>query len=363
MRLATTDLRRGLTVALPCLAVVLVAAAIGWWCRAPLSAIATRNIALERLERDAHRWATESRPGDVRGVVFGDSLMLSLGWLEYGRNQPGVGVLLRKALRADGVQLDLLILAHPSFRPVHLAYFLDEVLAGRPRFLVMDLNLRLLASTWTPEPGMRFEHLSRRLSPARQIALRPWLHGEGLGLFDPTVFRVQDALSLLYVTDGARIAVKDWLDARATGVEKRLGLTRDVAPARTDDEDLGLYWSDVAGSPSVTLLRELDRELAAAGVWTLYYVSPLNPDILAKPGMPSADEIARRIAGLRDALGLPEDRWLDLHAALPGADFLDRHNHLRPDGLRAVADRVLSRLRPVVEQDQAAARRSAARAR
>ena len=348
MRLSPTSRRGLLLLLLPCLTVVLLAALATWRYQEPLRQLATKNLALPRLESEAHRWANEVGAATVRGVVFGDSLTLSLGWLEYGRGQPGVGVLLRKMLRAEGVPLELLNLAHPSFRPLHLAYFLDEVLAGRPRFLVADLNLRLLAPNWQPDPGMRFEHLSRRLSRARQLALWPWLRAEGVGMLDPALFRLQDAMSLLYVTDGVRILGGDVLDAQAVRVASALGLGGKKARPRAADYDLDLYTADVASSPSVALLAELDRELVAAGVWPLYYVSPLNPDVLGESGMPSAAELQTTVERVQAAIGVPSDRFVDLHAALPASDFLDRDNHLRPVGLRRVADRLLPLIDPIV---------------
>jgi hypothetical protein len=349
MRLSPAHRRRLLMIALPCLAIVVAAALTTWCFKEPLQQRATQNIALPRLEHDAHLWASDpAGPGNVRGVVFGDSLTLSLGWLEYGRGQPGVGVLLRKMLRADGVPVEILNLAHPSFRPLHLAYFLDEVLAGHPRFLVADLNLRLLAPTWQPEPGMRFEHLSRRLSFSRQLALWPWLRADSVGPFDPTLFKLQDAMSLLYASDGVRILGSDVLDAQAVRAAAMLGLGRNKPRKRGADYDRALYAADAASGPAVALLAELDRELAAAGVWTLYYVAPLNPDVLAEPGMPSATELQSTVARLQAAIGVPDARFLDLHAALPASDFLDRDNHLRPNGLRRVADRLLPHVEQIV---------------
>ena len=347
------NLRRALALLLPCLATVLAAVLALWCWRETLSAEAKRGTEVERLVQDARRWATTARPEGVRGVVFGDSLTMSLGLLEYGRNQPGVAALLRRALRAEGIPVDLLRLTHPSFRPVHFAYFLDDVLAGRPRFVVTDVNLRLIAPTWQPSPGMHFRQLSRGLSTARHLALWRSLRDDGLGPFDPTVYRLQDELSLLYATDGLRITMVDWLDAQAVRLERLLGLDRRRAPAQPAASDAAGYASDLAGSPSAAILARIDRELAAAGVWTLYYVSPLNPDVLGAPDMPSPDVLRDKIESLRAAIGVPRERWLDLHAALPASDFLDRENHLRPSGLQAVVARLLPRLRPTLAGDGA----------
>lgn len=355
-----THLRRALALLVPCVATVLAAVAVAWWYRAPLVEEATKANAVERLVvPDLQRWARTARPGVVRGVFFGDSLTMSLDSLAHGGGKGGVPVLIEEALRASGTAGDILELTHAAFRPVHLAYVLDEVLAGNPRFAVVEINLRLVAPTWTALPALRFLPLSRKLSTRRQLELAPFLREEGIGTFHPGVFRLQEALSLLYVMDGVRIAGHDWLGAQSSRVERTLGLERNARSVQSLElnDDAAAYASHFAEGSSAAILRLLDRDLTAAGVWTLYYVSPLNPDALKAAGGADRDALAARIDGLRVAAGVPAERWLDLHDGMPASAFLDQMNHLRPSALRTVATRVLHRLRPIVAGRDAAAGR------
>ena len=348
---SSSNLRRAAALVLPCLATVAMAVAIAWWFREPLVEEATRNNVIERiLLPDLDRWVRKPEPGAVRGVFFGDSLTMSLDSIAHGGPKGGVPVMVEEALRAAGTPVDLLSLTHAAFRPVHLAYVLDEVLAGHPRFAVVEINLRLVAPTWKADVAFRFLPMSRRISLERQLALSPILREEGLGTFHPDVYRLQEALSLLYVMDGVRIAGHDWLDAQSARVERTLGLTRNARPAQSGElnDDAAAYASSFADSPSAAVLHALDDELAAAGVWTLYYVSPLNPDALKAAGVADPDALAARVDGLRAASGIPAGRWLDLHGGFPASAFLDQMNHLRPSALRTVAAKVLHKLRPVL---------------
>jgi hypothetical protein len=348
---AATHLRRALALLVPCVATVLTAVAIAWWYRAPLVEESTKANAVERLVvPDLQRWASPASPGVVRGVFFGDSLTMSLDSLAHGGSKGGVPVLVEEALRAAGTPVDILALTHAAFRPVHLAYVLDEVLAGQPRFAVVELNLRLVAPTWDALPALRFLPLSRKLSTYRQIELAPYLREEGIGTFHPGVYRLQEALSLLYVMDGVRIAGHDWLGAESSRIERTLGLERNARPVQSLElnDDAKAYASRFAEGSSAAILRLLERDLAAAGVWALYYVSPLNPDALRAAGVADPAALSARIEELRAAAGVPAERWLDLHDGMPASAFLDQMNHLRPSALRTVATRVLHRLRPVI---------------
>lgn len=348
---ASTDLRRAAALLLPCVATVLAAVGVAWWYRTPLADQATKANAVERLVvPDLKRWVAGTRPGVIRGVFFGDSLTMSLDSLSHGGGKAGVPVLVEEALRAAGTPVDILALTHAAFRPVHLAYALDEMLAGRPRFAVVEINLRLVAPTWKALPALRFLPMSRKLSLRRQLELSPFLRDEGLGPLHPGVYRLQDALSLLYVMDGVRIVGHDWLDAQSSRVERTLGLERNARPVQSLElnDDAATYASRLADGPSAAILHMLDAELTAAGVWTLYYVSPLNPDALKTADVTDPDALAARVDELRAATGVPSERWLDLHAGIPSSAFLDQMNHLRPSALRTVATRILHRLRPVI---------------
>ena len=75
---------------------------------------------------------------------------------------------------------------------MHLAYVLDEVLAGHPRFaVVVEINLRLVAPTWKAETA-RFLPMSRRISSSGQIAPVA-VPSAGLGTFHPTCTRLREA--------------------------------------------------------------------------------------------------------------------------------------------------------------------------
>jgi len=313
-----TNLRRTAEIALPCLATVLVALGVAWWFRAPLVDKATMANKVDRVVLPAlEKWATDPTPAAVRGVFFGDSLTMSLTSIGQGGSKHGVPVIVEKALRDAGTEIDLLALTHAAFRPLHLAYLLDDVLAGRPRFVVVELNLRLIRPTREALSGaLRFLPLSRRLPLRRQLEMAPFLREEGIGTLHPGVYRVQEALSLLYVMDGIRIAGNDWMSAQSSRVERAFGLARrdNWLPSLEGNDDRGASASRLADGPPALILQLLDRELAAAGVWTLYYVSPVNPDALAAAGVTDTAAFAARVEELRTAAGVPPERWLDLHA-------------------------------------------------
>lgn len=342
------NLRRAVALLLPCVATVLAAVGLAWWWRAPLVAEATRSSAVERAVVPAlAEWGTPD-PRVVRGVFYGDSLTMSLSALARGKQGVGLPALVQQSLRAAGAPVDILTLTHAAFRPVQLAYLLDEVLAGRPRFAVIGINLRLLSPTWSPNPSFRFLPLSRKLSPSRQAALWPELREEGLGIFHPALYRLQEALALLYVMDGARLVGTEWLDARSHDVERALGLRRRGVRVAPLEDDAVAYASHPARHATARVLRRVHEELAAAGVWTLFYVSPVNPEALLTGGSPSPEELAARLDALRVAAGVAPEQWLDLHAELPASAFRDLLNHLRPSGLRTVAAKITHRLRPIV---------------
>ena len=347
--------RRGLALLLPCAIVVGAAIFSTWVFRRPLRSSVTSTIDLEsRVLPDLDRWSARARDADRLDVVLLGDSALSCG--------PGITVAaeLSRDLRARGERVDVLDAHHPSLRPIHFRYLLDDVIDAAPSLVVVEVNLRMLPAG-IAEGLHRLPNLSRRLRPLTAARVSGPLAAEGLSQIDPWIFRLQERLDLLYAVDGVRELGLGWLATAADGATARLdGLT---SPGRTPAEialdrqrnsyfrrvrlDLLRHGPERGTEVAADVLASIVEELRGAGIPTLFFVAPTRP-LPGPEGARAADDIMRRIARLRDRLGVTPAEWLDLHDILPADQFVDSFDHLTPAGCGAVAKALADRIVPPV---------------
>lgn len=344
-------LRSVCALVLPALLVVGLVVAWAWRVRGDLAALG-RGYSVVDLQvlPELRGWRERpAAPGVVKGAFFGDSVV-------WGSGMPA---LLAADLEGRGVHVDVAGVAHVALRPMHFYYLLDQVLAGRPRFVVAEVNLPAFSSQWADAPAVRLRHLSREMSIRRAWRVRVALRDEQIGLLDPFLYRMENAVGLLYVPDGARERGQMLVDDVTGLVARRFGIplarrnpstfglgALDVGTAR------GLYGIDPATHRTALVLRELLRGLREAGVGALLYVTPVNVGRLAELSLEGELSLDAKIGALRVAVGASEEEWLDLHDALPTQAIRDAVGHLNPQGagvvVAALGDKLAKRLPAVM---------------
>lgn len=284
---------------------------------------------LPKLER----WQQRA-PGVGGGVVLGDSR----ADCEHGVT---VGTALEQRLRAAGRPTEVADAAHPLFRPLHFYYLLGEVLAGKPTIAVIEVNTAVL---WPHPPPFlrsgRFVNLSRKLSPRRAWRIRSVLAGDEITLFDPFLYRLEEKADLLFVVDGVRDVWEQRINRYGTQVNRLLDLAHDDPPkqsayraerAKLEEILRAPGTGEVADHFATVVLREMHRELGAAGAEVLFYLPPGRPRSHAE----ARDD--RIIEAVRVAVGATPDQWLDLRRLLPPGEFRDVGGHMVPSGCERVA--------------------------
>jgi hypothetical protein len=339
----TSAARRVLAVLVPCLLALVAAGAWVWARHARLAAVATAGTLVEsRVLPSIARWSTRPRPaGTVGAVLFGDSLV----GIEPASTALGRG--LRAELAARGTPVDLLEVTNHSFHAIEFYYLLDEVLAGRPRVAVIEVNLVSFAPDWNSRRGRGFPELSRYLTFARAHAVRDALAEERVGILDPWIYRLRAATHTLHLIEGVRIQGQDVLAAWGDRVNRTLGLDALTLDERRRQDALALlhlgpdlartwFGGDPTTTPTAHVLRVLVQALRDAGVDVVLYVSPMNVERLAALGLTDELRLDDEVEAVRRAVGARPEEWVDLHAAARGSDFLDGAGHLRPPAIEAL---------------------------
>jgi hypothetical protein len=336
-----------LSLALPCVLVLLAFGTWAWWSRAELRRSAASGIAVDSsiLPR-IHRWRAQARPGVPRLALFGDSLVMARDPVAKGELPSmfvQLGPMVAEALLAQGRRNDLVTVAHFAFRPVHYYYLLDEVLAGRPDVAIVSLNLPVFASEAHFGEGLDFKNLSRRLSWQRQREIRPILEHEEISPLDPSLYALQEQVGLLYVLDGVRLKAQGWVDGAAGWLERTLGLER-AAPRLPRAEQARKRYTIDLEHPMVETTARLLQGLHDAGVGVLVYVAPIDVDRLRRLGVYDELDLEGQIEALRIAIGATPEEFRDFHTLLRKGAFADHRNHLRRVGLRRLATRVAAEI-------------------
>jgi hypothetical protein len=330
-------------VLLGCAVVIGVAVAHLHVARQALLARALRDPGVagsRNLVRRIDAWRARSSSAAIPGVIFGDSVFLT------NERQGGFAPALGQVLAASGRAVELLDLSHVGLSAFQFYYLADRVLTGRPRFAVVEVNLRTFASDWLETPWLRFPHLAAGVPTRKVVQMRETLAAQGLGPLTPIVYRLQEKTGTLFLIDGLRRLGADSLDAVGADVNAALGLaTRPDADslARLVQRRLLLdaeraqawYGQDFVATPTAAVLRALAADLRAAGVPTCFVVAPINRARLAKLGV-SLDDLDRRLERLRVALGAQPEAWVETSAVFRPQDFVDPV-HLTPKAVRRLA--------------------------
>jgi hypothetical protein len=280
-------------------------------------------------------------PGVRRGVVFGDSVV---DWQGVR-----LGDLTSAELGSRKLDTEFLTVSHPWLRPIQFYYLLDEVLAGRPEVAIVEVDLHAFSSGWSDSPVLRAKDLSRLMSPRRAWRIRQVLAGEGLGLLDPWIFRLEERLDVLYLVDGVRESGRSTLERLGNQVNAALRLPT-PPPLRagplTAEEARLWFDTDPARHRSAIVLRELLWGLREAGVVTVLFVAPIDVERMAGFGVLDGLHLPQRIEALRQAVGATPEEWRDLHALLPSKAIRDSTMHLFPEGGERVAEALADALAP-----------------
>ena len=325
-----------------------------WSHRVGLRETASRRVVIERkLLPRLEQWQSGRDGPGFRVAFFGDSLSMAARGVGKRRRGPDLTGLLEQGWSARGAQADVLPLTHMAFRPIHLYYLLEDVLAGKPDLVVVELNLRVYSAALRYQGIEKFEPLSRRLSFRSQLAAGDILGKEDLSALDPTLHWAKERVGLLYVPEGARLRGQEWLNAASDWLTGALAIPGSSSTARSDRETaLAEYGGDPSEEPMAEVGRLVLERLRDAGVPALFYVSPVDVERLERLGVSGDLDLEQGIEKLRNRIGARPEEWLDLHDRLPSSAFRDWQNHLEKDGLRVVAS-------ALVEAGSAAAKTNA----
>ena len=233
-----------------------------------------------------------------------------------------------------------------AFGPLQHYFLLDEAIAGRPRLVLVEVNLGRMSrqQVWS---GFNYAALSRELSLPRAARVRAALGVEGVTLLDPWLYRLEERLDLLYVVPGIRARWDELLTTVGTGVNALLGVQTGFDPRafeqlRSEARLRGLFAPEATDPAQVTALRALGTELREAGIPVLFYVAPVNSQSLAQARLLDGGALATHVESLRRAVGARPTEWLDLHAAVAAPQFRDFGGHMHRAGCeqigRVIAD-------------------------
>jgi hypothetical protein len=333
-------------LALPWIAVLLAFGAAlhahrAWLNESGMGDFQVEHATLPRLAR----WAeARSAASGTPVVLFGDSLSLCAD--PGKRGQDRVGRALRGALERAHAPIDLLDLAHPGLRPIHYYALLGEALDERPDAVVVEINVRAFLPDEALPGRARLPHLLRKIGLRDAVRLRGPLAADQLSVLDPALFQLKDDLGLLYALEGLRESFLDWLRSVSQAATEAVGLrhVRSTKMAEFARRTRPPGEIDYTAHPNAAVLRAILEATRARGAHVLFYVAPVNPNVLAAAGPEVARNLPDRIEALRHAVGATHDEWLDLHDRLPASLFRDAHGHLRRVGCTRVATPLAERL-------------------
>src|SRR5262249_20845372 len=200
-----------------------------------------------------------------------------------------------------------------AFSALHFYSLAEDIMAGRPWITVLAVDMRSFSPSFVFHRAMEFPAVTRRLSIRRSLAVADVLHAEGLTLFDPPIYRAEEALGLLDVSAGIRTWADKLLESDGDATREPaaiVGVPADWRAVRyfnrygTADEAREDYLVDQAGSPGARLLRLLVAEFRPAGRSILLYISPVDVERLAELGVAGDIALDDRVKALRTAIGV-----------------------------------------------------------
>jgi hypothetical protein len=329
--------------------VLVVAGALYWiwleqgflaWKSLPTGAPVVHQMITDRTAE----WVGRTRPpGVVGGIVFGDSV--------FARGEtPLFAPALEAVLARRGVHADLLDLSYRGLGAFQFYYALRPALAGRPRFAIIEVNVRTFAEDWATG-GLRAAQMSARLSLSQILRIRHALATQSLSVLAPFTYRLEEATGMLFLCDGLRHYGSTVLEDAGTRVNAMLGLTQGPPAQRTAqlyprslDASNARAWyaQDFADTPTADALRALVADLHAADVTVRLVVAPINTARLAALGV-AIQDLERRLGQLRDGVGARADEWVETSQLVSPADFTDAI-HVKTEALERVAELVADRL-------------------
>lgn len=322
---------------LPCALTVALVLGWAWANRATLRLPPEKQADVDLVkEPRVLRWIRLQTAPWPKMVLFGDSLAQCPG--------ARVAADVERIVKQHGLVFPL----DASAQGTHALQFyaqLPDVLTGHPSVVVVEVNLPALSGRARGFRAGGYQPLARKLSLTSIFALSAAMALDGIGPLDPLAYRLLDALDALHVADGvresARLRLEAWGAALADALRLRtvtlLALPAfDAAVAR---EALG---ADQTRSPTIAVLRAIAETVRAAGAHVLFYVSPVNVDVLDALGVRHELNLPARVEAVRRAIGAAPEEWVDLHALLPKSTFRDPWGHLVDAGCDAVAAQLVT---------------------
>ena len=280
----------------------------------------------------------------ARVAFFGDSTSQC-----HGTN---VAPLLQQGLTGRPPITFVIDVSFPAFRPIHFYYLLEDVIAAKPQVAIVEIDLGYLAGNPAGWRALRYVNLARYMRVSRALRVREGLVPEEVGVFDPWLYQIEAASDMQFVPEG----IHDWattrLDDWGIRFNHALGLSnldhsvRGLRTAVFGPQRVRIaFGSEQWRHPGAMVLRAIHRELRAAGIATLFYVTPVPVDRIAKMGFDARLVLPPHIERLRQFLEATPDEWLDLHSLVSDDAIFRDLGHMDPPGCTAVANALMEKLR------------------
>lgn len=320
------------------LLVITSAGIIVWSNRAKLIASAPTNSTFPySIVTERTRAWEEGRTANnaIAGVVFGDSVLK-----EHFTSA------VAKTLASQRSEALLLDLTHEGFSAFQFYYVAPAIIATRPQFAIVEVNLRTFAPDWYGNVGLRTPQLTAQLPIGKAFRVRAALATQALGPFAPWIYFAQQLSGTLFLSDGIRQQINDVTqllgtrintvarsEVRSTQEQFRhrllpISLTPEIAREWYDRE--------FVTSPTAEMMVALIDELRNAGILTLIVLAPMQAMSLADLGL-DFDMLWQRIERLRVYLGVDQEQWIHASDWVQRSDFVDAM-HLHPKAVERLAD-------------------------
>jgi hypothetical protein len=309
-----------------------------------------------------------------RVALLGDSMIQS----EQGL--PGVGERIAPLLwrrHRNAPRISVHPFAWPAWTPIGEYCIIDKVLAAKPDFVAIELNLRSVKpgplamfsyselAGWIA-PSHTLEALFQPLSDAGitanqlllyQALVRAGAEPEWMALLDRQARLLNSRDVLEYWVKGRTGSITT-ADALFYGRVKDQTLWVDNDRGRSTKVLIERHFADLlagirSDSPRLVVLGTVLRRLRNAGVPTLLWVSPVNVQYFRELGIP-LDGFERSMSTIGQVVESEGAVYADLHALLSDGQFRDYADHytLTGDdpGSARVAAELARRIRDAMSQ-------------